>query len=383
MRHAFHNRELAALAAMAAKLGAVMAVAAPAVQQQPQLLPFQLGTRRRIQTIGQFVFTPGTPIASIPIPQVGMFAKVYLKLEGTITQTAGAATLSPLGYASLINRVRITANLGAAQIVDASAAGIELANYWYAPTAGPVRNTYANGAGANAVSYGLMVPVNANDRQLLQLGLVNLQAEQIRLNLEVVPAPALTSFLVAGGPPTASALILFVAYEFWDVPNPTRYALPPATLSRVLEEQQVIAATGELPYVMPRMGTLAQVSEYFLKGASAAAQVMFTLIAPTADVDYFRVRANKSDMWLDYTTKFAEIEEGLFYNSTLSSFMRPGVRSWDFFHSGLQTRNHGDRDLINTEQITTLEFIAAINAGITPTAFTNRNVVRRIFQRLM
>ncbi|HEV7454352.1 MAG TPA: hypothetical protein VGO07_03775 [Candidatus Saccharimonadales bacterium] len=277
----------------------------------------------------------------------------------------------------------MTANLGAAQIVDASAAGVELANYWYAPTAGPVRNTYANGAGANQVNYGLMVPINANDRQLLQLGLVNLQAEQIRLNLEVVPAAALTSYLVAGGPPTASALILYVAYEFWDVPNPTRYALPPATLSRILEEQQIITATGELPYVMPRLGTLAQVSEYFLKGASAAAQVMMQFLDPTPDVQYFRVRANKSDMWLDYTTRFAEIEEALFMNSTLSSFMRPGTRTWDFFHSGLQTRNHGDRDLINTEQITTLEFIAAIDPSVTPTAFTSRNVARRVFQRLM
>jgi len=360
-----------------------MAPNAPAVRQAPKLLPFHLGTRRRIQNIGQFTFTPGTPIPSIQIPQVGMLSRIYLKVEGTITQTAAAATLSPLGYASLFSRIRVTANLGAAQIVDATAAGIELANYWYAPTAGPVRNTYANGAGVNQVSYGLMVPINANDRQLLQLGLVNLQAEHIRINLEIVPAPALTSFLVAGGPPTASALNLFVGYEFWDVPNPARYALPPATLSRILEEQQVIGAVGELPYVMPRLGTLAQVSEYFLKGASAAAQTTMNFTAPTPDVTYFRVRANKSDIWLDYLTRYAEIEESIFYNTTLSTFMRPGVRNWDFFHSGLQSRNHGDRDLINTEQITTLEFIANIDAGVTPTAFTTRNVARRVFQRLM
>lgn len=356
---------------------------APAQRQAPKLLPFHLGTRRRIQNIGQFTFTPGTPIPSIPIPQVGMLSRIYLKIEGTITQTAGAATLSPLGYASLISRVRVVANLGAAQIVDATAAGIEMANFWYAPTAGRVQNTYANGAGANAVSYGLMIPINANDRQLLQLGLVNLQAEQIRINMEVVPAPALTSFLVAGGPPTASTLNMFVAYEYWDVPNPARYALPPATLSRILEEQQVIGATGELPYVVPRLGTLAQMSEYYLKGASAAAQIRMAFVAPTPDVSNFRVRANKSDIWLDYLTRYAEIEEALFYNAPNASFLLAGTRNWDFFHSGLQTRNHGDRDLINTEQITTLEILATIDPSVTPTAFTTRNVVRRVFQRLM
>lgn len=353
-----------------------------AAAAQDKRLPFRYGTRRRIQTIGTFTFTPGTPIPTITLPQVGYLAKLYLKLEGTITQTAGAAVLNPLGYASLISRIRVNGNLGASIIVDATAAGIELANYWYAPTAGPVRNTYANGAGANAVSYGLMVPINANDRTLLELGLINLQAEQVRITLDVIPAAALTEFLMSGGPPTASSLTLTVFYEYWDVPNPARYQQPGATIVRILEDQQIIAATGPLPYVVPRMGTLAQLSEYFILGATAATRVMASLLAPTPQVSLFQVRANKTDMWLEYQTRAAEIEEAIFMNSTLSSFMRPGVRTWDFFHSDMQTRNFGDRDLIDTEKITTLEFIATIDPSVTPSAVTSRNLVRRVLQRL-
>lgn len=364
-----------------------------ATAQQPATddrLPFRMGTRRRVQPLGSFPFTPGTPIPTIIIPQVGMLAKIYLKIEGTITQTAGAAVLSPLGYASLISRIRVNANLGSAIVVDATAAGIELANFWYAPTTGRVQNVYPNGAGANAVSYGLMIPINANDRSLLEIGLINLQAEQVRVTLDVTPAPALTNFLLSGGPPTASSLTMFVYYEYWDVPNPQRYLLPPASISRILEEQQPIAATGELSYVVPRLGTLTQLSEYFIAGATLATQVMATLVAPTPQVNKFRIRANKTDEWMAYDARLAEIEEELFFNANTAafatpagSFLRPGTRTWDFFHSGLQTRNFGDRDLIDTEKITTLEFLATIDPTYTPSAVTTRNIVRRVFQRLV
>lgn len=360
------------------------AVAVPGARQAPAKMPFTKGTRRRIQTIGQYTFAAGTPIPTITLPQVGLLSKLYLKLEGTITHATGAGVLNPLGYASLISRVRVSANLGSAQLVDASAAGIELANYWYAPTAGPVSNTYANGAGANAVSYGLMVPINANDRSLLQLGLINLQAEQVRVTLDITPAAALTEF-VQGGTPGAltSSLTLYVGYEFWDVPNPSRYELPPATICRILEEQALITATGDQIYTIPRLGTLAQVSEYYILGAAAASRVMASFLAPTPQVSKFRMRVNKTDMWLDYDTRFAEIEEDLFYNSTARSFMRPGVRTWDFFHSGQQTRNMGDRDLIDTERVTTLELIATVDPSVTPSSVTSRNIVRRVFQRLV
>jgi hypothetical protein len=368
----------------------VGAIAIPSANSRQQLLPFRMGTRRRIQPLGAFPFVPGTPIPTITIPQVGMLSKIYLKIEGTITQTGAAAVLSPLGYAALISRIRVNANLGSASIVDATAAGVELANFWYAPSTGRVQNTYPNGAGANAVSYGLVIPINANDRSLLEIGLINLQAEQVRVTLDVTPCPSGLSFLLSGGPVTATALTMYVYYEYWDVPNPSRYLLPPASISRILEESQPITAAGELSYVVPRLGTLTQLSEYFIAGATLATQVMATLIAPTPLVNLFRIRANKTDEWMRYDARVAEIEEELFYNSPqgtvaspAGSFMRPGVRSWDFFHSGLQSRNFGDRDLIDTEKITTLEFLATIDPTYTPSVATTRNIVRRVFQRLV
>lgn len=349
----------------------------PQGAQQPRKLPFTSGTRRRIQTVGSFTVTPGQPLPTITLPQVGMLSKLYLKLEGTITQGTAAATLSPLGYAALMSRIRVSANLGAASIVDASGYGVELANYWYNPSAGPVRNTYGNAAAANQVSYGLVVPINANDRQLLQVGLINLQAEQVRVTLDVTFAQ-LAAFITAGGGALSSSLTLYVAYEYWDVPDPTRYQLPAPTLVRTLEEQQTITTTGDQIYQVPRLGTLAQLSEYFVFGSAMA-----SLTAPTPQVNQFRIRANKTDNWMTYDARFAEIEEQQFYNTAGGSFMRPGVRSWDFFHSEQQSRNMGSRDLINTEQLTTLEFISTIDASVVPAAGYTRNIVRRVMQRLV
>lgn len=347
-------------------------------QQQSKLLPFAMGTRRRVQTVGSYAVVPGNPIPSIVLPQVGFLSKIRLRLEGTITQTAIETSASPLGYAALLPRIRVSANLGSASIVDASAYGIELSNYWYAPNIGPVQNTYAIGTpAANRVSYGLNVPINANDRTLLHLGLINLQAEQVRVTIDITTA-ALNQFILSSVGTFTAALTLYVEYEYWDVPNPTRYALPPRTLCRTLEEQVSILTTGQQVYQMPRLGTLAQMSEYFIINS-----VLADLTSATPDIDNFKVRANKTDTWLDYDTKFAEMQEQEDFNTPTGSFLRPGVRTWDFFHSGMQTRNFGDRDLINTEQITTLEFIANVASGATVVAGDTRNCVRRVFQRLV
>lgn len=364
-----------------------MTVLAPPTDNR---LPFRSGTRRRVQFVGSYPITLGAPLPTITLPQTGMLARLMAKIEGTITQTAAAATLSPLGYAALISRARVGVNNGSQAIVDASGAGLELANFWHAPSTGRVQNTYANGAGVNAVSYGISIPINANDRTLLEIGLINLQAEQLRANVDFSFAAA-TEFLIAGGPVTASALTLFLYYEYWDVPNPTMYLLPPPSIVRILEDQQPIAAVGDLVYPIPRLGTITQISEYFILGATAATRVMANLTAPTPQISKFRIRANRTDEWLNYDARAAEIEEALFFNSNQGpsntalsgSFMRPGVRTWDFFHSGLQTRNFGDRDLIDSEKITLLELVATVDGSVAPSAFTTRNIVRRTFQRLV
>jgi len=359
----------------------------PGAQQKPKLLPFDRGTRRRVVTVGQFTFTPGTPVPTVTLPQVGMLSRIFYKIEGAITQTA-TGTLSVLGYAALISRVRVNANLGSAAIIDASGFGLEVAQAWWAPIARTVQNAYGNAVAANPVSYGGFIPINANDRNLFQLGLINLQAEQIRVTVDVIAA-AVTAFLVAGGGTITPALTLYLGYEYWEVPDPTRFMLPPRTLCRLLEDSQAITAVGDNIYVIPRLGTLMQATHYYLNAATPVfLNLSFTSTAAPAQVNELRLRYNKTDTVLDYQMRFKEIDENAFYNQprvagVSTGFLYSGAATWDFFHSGGQTRNNGDRDLINTEVITTLESISTVDPTVTLSGSPTLNTVRRVAQRLV
>lgn len=356
---------------------AVMPTAAG--KNAPQMLPFRRGTRRRVATIGTVPVTPGQAIPTVTLPQVGMLSKIYIFLSGTITQS-GAGTVSPLGYASLINRVRVNANLGSASIVDVSGIGLEIVNDFFAPTAGIVKNTYANAGAANLVRYGVCIPITANDRDQFTFGMINLQAAEVRVTLDVI-FNALASFVTLT---TASSLTLTIAYEYWDIPNPARYAMPPKTLVRTLEDAPLpITTTGDQIYQLPRLGTLAQLAELVLiNGTFAVLQQTGAAVPP--QVNEFRMRINRTDTVLDYLTPIKEIEECLFYNAPGASFLRQGVLTWDFFHASQQTRNGGDaRDFIDTESITTLESIATIDPTVTITGLCQIQPIRRVLQRLV
>lgn len=360
-----------------------MAQAAQTQAKPSNLLPFRRGTRKRVVTVGQFAITPGSPLPTITLPQVGFLSRIYLVIEGTITLSA-AGTQNALGYSSLISRVRVNANLGSTSIVDVSGIGLEMINQSHAPNALPVLNTFGNAAAANFVRYGLMIPINANDRKQMEFGLIGLQAPQIRVTLDVI-FNALTAFTTNS---TASSLTAFVAYEYWEYPNPTRYALPARTLVRTIEDAPLtITATGDQIYTIPRLGTMAELHHLVLiNGARAVLQA--TAIATPPQVNEIRMRINKTDTPLDYQMRFKEVEEALLYNRAQSAantetFLRQGVVSWDFWHASEQNHGGGDgRDFYNTEEVTTLESILTIDPTVAIAGLCQIQPVRRVFQRL-
>lgn len=344
-----------------------------------QMLPFRRGTRRRFATIGSFAWTPGTPIPSIVIPQVGYLSRVFLRLTGTITQS-GAGTVNPLGYAALFSRIRLSANLGSASIVDTSGIGLETVNTYTAPNSLPVQNTYANAGAANPVEYGLIVPVNANQRRQFEFGLIGLQAPEVRVTLDVFPASLATFVSLT----TASALSLQVAYEYWEYPDPARYTQPPLTIVRTLEDAPLlITVTGDQIYQIPRLGTMAEMhSLVLINGARAVLQ---SNGATPPQVSEIRMRINKTDTFMDYLVRMKELDEAEVFNTpgATRTFLQQGVLSWDLWHASEQKWNGGDgRDMINTEEITTLESIVTIDPTVTLTGVCQIQPIRRVFQRL-
>lgn len=345
-----------------------------------KMLPFRRGTRRRFATIGTFAFTPGTPIPSIVIPQVGYLSRIFIRLLGTITQS-GAGTVNPLGYAALFSRIRLSANLGSASIVDCSGIGLETQNTAWAPNSLPVANTYANAGAANNVEYGLIVPVNANQRRQFEFGLIGLQAPEVRVTLDIIPA-ALSAFVTLT---TASALSVQVAYEYWEYPDPARYTQPPLTIVRTLEDPAlVISQIGDQIYQLPRLGTMSELHHLVLiNGARAILQSQSSTVPP--QVSEIRMRINKTDTVLDYLIRMKELDEAELYNTAgaTKTFLTQGVVSWDFWHASEQKWNGGDgRDMYNTEEVTTLESIVTIDPSVTITGQCQIQPVRRVFQRL-
>lgn len=339
-------------------------------------IPFRQGTRRRVQSIGAFPVTPGQPVQTITLPQVGMVSRVLLSLEGTITLSA-AGVQNALGYAALLSRVRLSANLGSASIVDCTGIGLELVNQWRAPqTKGRVQNAFGNGAVANEVIYRTAVPVNANNRQQFEFGLIDLQSPEVRVTLDVSAAD-LSAFTTNA---TASSLTLYVAYEYWEIPDPSVYELPPMTLVRTIEDAALpIAVLGDQTYQIPRLGTLIQMSNLVLLNGAPC-----QLTGPTPDVSEIRMRINKTDTVLDYQTRFKEIEEAEFYNQPSASFMRDGVLTWDFWHASSAERCGGDgRDFFDTESVTTLESIITLSPTAVIAGVSQIQPVRRVLQRIV
>lgn len=351
---------------------------ATAAQPKKQLLPFTRGTRRRFQTIGQYPFVPGQPVPTITLPQVGFLSRVFCKIEGTITQPA-AGNVSAFGYADLINRVRLNANLGSASIIDLSGRGAVIASNWNDPSGGAkggtVQNVFANANAANPVSFGFALRVNANDRTELTFGLIDLQAPEVRVTLDVI-ANALTAFVDNA---SASALTLYVGYEYWEVPDPTRFEMPARTLVRTLEEAPIaILAAGDQVYQIPRLGTLSRMSSLVvLNGAPCS------LVAPSPDVTTAIMRVNKTDTIQSYDTRFKEIDEAVLYNQDVGGFLRPGTVTWDFWRAGAMPWGGGPgRDFVDTEAVTTLESIITLKQGVAIAGVSQIQYVRQVLQRL-
>lgn len=347
----------------------------PQMQQSPKLLPFRSGTRRRFATIGQYAIVPGAPIPTIILPQVGMLSRIFCWIAGTITKTA-AGNIGVFGLADLIARANLNANLGSASIVSTTGPGLMVVNEWLNPARLPIGNaTNLAAAGANAIDFGFVIPVNANDRNQFTFGLIDLQAPELRVSLDIL----FNNLAVLAADCTASNLTLYVGYEYWEIPDPTRYALPARTLCRTIEDAaQQINQNGDVIYQVPRLGTLAQMTHLFTLGGAAA-----TVATQTASL---RMRINKTDEVMNYQTRFKRLDEASLYPSVggSSGLLSESALTWDFYHSDAQTLNAGGRDLVNTEEVTTLESIVDVEVAGGIGAGTNQmQTVRRVLQRLV
>jgi hypothetical protein len=346
---------------------------APAAAQK--LYPFRMGTRQRRAKVGTIAYATSSAGQPLPLPRVGLLSAIILQFRGTVT-LSGAGALADQGPWNLLSRIRVNSNIGSASLVDVSGYGGYLMQKWMArgwlPDNAGVGSTTVNAdihaapvaMGANTWVLTWVIPISANRGTNFETGLINLQAPEVTVTVE----PTFGALLDPATLVTATTGNLHVFYEYYEIPDPRAFKLPPLTLVRTLEEQQAVAATGDNIYTVPRMGTLLQLVHCFRANG-----------VRSDGYDSHSVKFNKTDTVYNDERQELRVFEKVMYSSppVVGAIYR------DFWNAYEDVSQGDTRDAIDSEQLTTLESIVTVSSGTALGANNNfLQSIRRILQIL-
>lgn len=363
-------------AGLAGMAGPMFGMAAAPAQQR--LLPFRSGTRQRRAKVGVIAYAAASSLQPLELPRVGMLSRLVIQARLTVTLSAAGA-LSDLGPWNALARLKVSANIGSASLVDVSGFGGFMAQQLveeigFRPDLGGIGTTAPNAdihaapvaMGANTWVLTWVIPIAANSGKQFDLGLINLQAPETRVTVELstgqLTDPATNVTATTGN--------FHVYYEYYEIPDPRAFALPPLALVRTIEEQQAIGAVGDNVYTVPRQGILLQLTHRVtLNGARG----------PDSSIDALSIKFNKTDSVYQMERQWERVIARLFYGANPNT----GVFTWDFWHAESDVSAGDSRDAIDAEELSTLESIVTVNSGAT--LGSNNNFlcsVRRIVQLL-
>lgn len=341
---------------------------------QNQKAPFRLNTRQRMQRVGGGSIAPGDRI-SVELPRVGFLAGVLVTIEGDVTISSGA--LANLGPYNFLDRLQLETNVGSALIYDTSGYGNLLVQAQSARAWRGDSDSAGNGTdgavelsqfvtGSDGVRLHYFIPASVNDGAQFSVGMLNLQAPEVRATVNMVATSAIANVHSGASDPD---LTYTVHYLYYEVPSPMDVKWPPLILHRTLEDTTPITQTGDVVYTVPRQGTLLQLTHLVsLNGSRNRADVTDLRLRINKTDDVYRLQATAHDWW---------------YAQRYSRLPRVGQFLWDFYHAD-DDPNRGDmRDAIDSEAISSLESIVTVASGATLGSGNNfLRSIRRIVQPL-
>lgn len=281
------------------------------------------------------------------IPKSGILAGIYLQITGTIATGTSLSNLNPLGFSSIVRRVRLIANSGIA-IIDVSGPGYAyLLQDQFELGLNFTQNDGKTAISATTYDISMFFPISINSRD--PIGLIMLQNEQTSLRLEVeFEANANIATGISTHTNTVQPLL-----EIFTVPvDPKNW--PSFDFLHVMQEEQTtVSASGEYQYIWPRGNTY--VSLFHGYGIDTS---------PTDEFTQYRLRVNQSDYLYDWNSKAIEQNWERYHSSA-----RPlGVIPVDFIgYSGMG--NYGSaRDLFDSAQVT--DIASVITASSARTLYT-------------
>ena len=254
---------------------------------------FNTNTRQKFVRLPALTKPVGGGMVSRELPKAGLLGNLFLQIRGSVSGTLTSP--NPLGFASVINGVRLTLNTGI-DLFNLSGAHLyyllnELLESEYHLA---IANDGRTAVAATSFNLDTIIPVRLNLRD--PVGLVMLQSEQTTVTLVVDFAS--DSTVATGATVTAVVTPLL---ELFTVPADTADWPPLNVLHQVIGDSQSVTGGADVTYEPPRGNTYVQLAHGFGIGA-----------AGTDQWSRFIVRVNQSDTIADLTPEFADMLH-LFY----------------------------------------------------------------------
>lgn len=339
-----------------------------------KVLPFRMGTRQRRAKVGSLAYGANQTVTQI-LNRVGYLARLVVQFRGTVT-LSGAGALADLGPWSLLSRIRVSTNIGAATLVDVTGYGAFLAGRMQREgqdfsigglgTAAPSADIHAApvAMGANTWALSWILPLSTSQGREFEAGLINLQSPETTVTVElqtgaVTDAATLVTGIVGN---------FHVYVEWYEVPQPQRFAQPPLSIVRILEEKiPVLAQNAETTYVVPRMGVLLNAQSYVQLNS-----------VRSDGFDYMSVRFNKTDNPYVQERQLSRILD------RQQTMLPPitGHIGHDLYFADQRIGTGDGRDAVDTEELATIEFNYYVSGALGGAGTNFVNIVRRIAQRL-
>lgn len=344
------------------------ATAEPVAQGRPQVYPFRQNTRQKKSIV------PGTMTYSlggrqqITLPQIGYLSKIYLRFNGTLT-FSGAATAAKFAPYSIFSNVRVDLNSNKQILCDASGYQLFLldsvrrkgarldqrtdSDFYVFPASGSSQTFRAT----------LEIPIAVSDGQNFMNGLINLQAPELQCNVTVQFASALTDI---ADTVTAATGSVDVIYEYYEIPDPSQVQQPYVGLHKILSQTEALTGTGQNRHKVPRGGKILRLIHILeCNGAKSDAW------------DSKEIMLNNSQSIYEQSKWQAKFEARQMYGELLptGTIVHDFLNAWDICEESDQ------RDVLNTERVTTTESIITVTAGTT--FGTNNNflhTLREVYQ---
>lgn len=355
--------------------------------------PFRGNARQRIQRVADVPFTPNGRV-SIELPRVGYLAGIHIQIAGGLSRTAGDTGNFSDQFFNILRRASVNLNIGASQIFDVSGHGINLINqamsFNFAADLGGDGNTSlpaplertadpAVFSGLATVPLALSplvfaywIPIAMNDGLNFNVGLINLQAPEIRATLDLQFGD-LTDLFEPGATLTGTAFGnangVRVHYLYYEVPNPDLVDIPPYIVHRWVQERQAIAAVGDQVYTVPRMGQIQRIIHSVQINGVTSTGLATDLVIRVNKTDEIYRMTQSMNRWLSNMRYGHKVPRGAFYH--------------DWWRAADLNAAGDFRDVIDSEQISTLESIVGIYpAAVLGSGNNFLDTIREFTQRL-